>query len=216
MMLPCCSCRFGVLYIATHDSIELGEDGPTHQPIELAAICRATPNLIYFRPGDGNETSAGYAVWLSNPCTPTVMALCRSAVPNLQGTSIQGCLKGAYILEEFCNNGRVKMLLAGSGSELHLCVNAAKRLRSTFDVRVVSMPSWDLFSSQSEDYQQQVIPHGIKSLYVEAASTIGSERWFTRSIAMTSFGASGPRSRVWEKFGFTPENIEATAHRMMA
>ncbi|XP_055388955.1 uncharacterized protein LOC129618108, partial [Condylostylus longicornis] len=206
--------RFGILYVATHDSIELGEDGPTHQPIEVAALCRATPNMIYYRPADGSETSAGYAVWLTHQETPTVMALCRGAVPQLQGSSVEGAMKGAYVLEDFADNGKPKCLLGGCGSELHLCVQAAKALRSDYDVRVVSMPSWDLFLGQPEEYQRSVLPQNVKSVYVEAANTLGCERFFTTSIGMQTFGASGPKNVLWNKFGFTASNIEKTARSL--
>lgn len=208
--------RFGVLYIATHDSIELGEDGPTHQPIELAALCRATPNMIYYRPADGTEVSAGYATWLTHPKTPVVMALCRNAVPQLHGASVEGALKGGYVLEDFTGDGKRKVLLCSNGTELQLCVEAAKLLRGDFDVRVVSMPSFDLFFGQSEEYQTGVVPQGVRSLYVEAANTLGCERLFTKSIGMTTFGASGSKAKVWEKFGFTVQNIENTTRQMMA
>lgn len=124
-------------------------------------------------------------------------------------------MKGGYILEDFTSDGKPKCLLASCGSELHLCVEASKGLRSDFDVRIVSLPSWQLFLRQSDNYRHEIIPQGIKSLYVEAAATLGCERFFTQTIGMTSFGASGPKAKVWERFGFTPSNIEAVVRKMM-
>lgn len=204
-----------VLYIATHDSIELGEDGPTHQPIELAPLCRATPNLIYFRPGDATEVAAGYATWLSQTTTPVVLALSRNAVPNLKGTSVEGAMRGGYILEDFTYNGRPKVILGSCGTELSLCVEAATKMRATYDVRVVSVPSWDLFRFQPRAYQLEVVPENVKSVYVEAANALGHQTWFTTAVEMTTFGASAPKKQLFEKFGYTIENIERVVRSIM-
>lgn len=143
--------KLSVLMVATHDSIDLGEDGPTHQPVETAALMRACPNLLFIRPCDGNETSGAYAAWLTNTNRPTLVALSRSNLPQLNGTSIENLQKGAYILSEFdANDSQPKVCLAGSGSETQYAVGAGEILRQKgFNVRVVSMPCWDLFEDQT-------------------------------------------------------------------
>lgn len=208
--------KLGVLYIATHDSIELGEDGPTHQPIEVAALCRATPNLNYIRPADGTEVVAGYRSWLTYSNRPTVLALCRGNVPHLKGTSVEKALKGVYVLQDFVHDHTApRLILASCGSELHLCVEAAQKLANDFNVRVVSAPCWDIFFEQSEDYQNSVLPKGVSSLWVEASHPAGCEQFFTDTITMKSFGGSAPKSQLWSHFGFTVENIERVARAMM-
>lgn len=207
--------QLGVLYIATHDSIELGEDGPTHQPIEVAALCRSTPNLNYIRPADGAEVVAAYRCWLEYSKRPTVLALCRGNVPHLQGTSPVKALKGAYVLQDFVDSQLPRLLLASCGSELHLCVEAAKRLSTCFNVRVVSIPCWDIFLDQPKEYQNSVLAPTVKSLWVEAAHPAGCDRFFTKTLCMTSFGGSAPKSQLWSHFGFTVDNIEQQARDLM-
>uniref|UniRef100_A0A7S1KC05 transketolase n=1 Tax=Vitrella brassicaformis TaxID=1169539 RepID=A0A7S1KC05_9ALVE len=204
--------RFGVLYIATHDSIELGEDGPTHQPIETIPLIRATPNMLMLRPADGNETSGSYAVWLENRTRPSVMALCRGAVPQLEGSSFDKVAQGAYVLQDWSagNTGK-RALLAGCGSELHLAVEAKKLLMDKgVSVRIVSMPCWDLFREQSAEYQKSVIPAADPNLarvYFEPAFPLGWERYFDDWVGMETFGASAPKKDTWAEFGFSAPHI---------
>lgn len=210
--------------IASHDSIELGEDGPTHQPVEVLPLLRSTPDLITLRPSDGNEVSGAYNVWLEATNRPTVMLLSRSDVPNLEGTSAANVRRGAYVLHDFANNGGKKVILASSGSEVHLIVGARTKLKdllnNRIDIRVVSFPSWKLYSEQESEYQLSVLPTTVNrsrafggridgAIYVEAASKFGWDRYFDvdESIGMETFGASAARKKVWEKFGFTVDNI---------
>lgn len=210
--------RFGVLFIATHDSIELGEDGPTHQPIETLALIRATPNIFAVRPADGNETNGGYMAWLMNRETPVVLCLCRSAVPNLQNSSMDKTFTyGGYVLQDFNNNtlnNNKKIIIGSSGSELHICVDAKDMLeKDGYDVKIVSLPCWKIFDMQTDEYKQSVLnikerkTGNICTVYVEASSPFGWEKYFDYKIGMTTFGASASRTECWKHFGFTKENI---------
>lgn len=207
--------HFGVIYIMTHDSIGLGEDGPTHQPINSLMMCRAMPNLLTLRPADGNETSGAYAMAIENRHRPSVIILSRQGTPNLKGTSIEGVRKGAYTLFETQeNNTKPDIILLGTGTEVSLCAFAAKELKDK-KVRVVSMPSWELFREQSLEYQQSVLLEGVPVLAVEAGSIVGWREYAHAAIAMTSFGASGPYKEVFKKFGFTTENVVKRAKEVM-
>ncbi|EUD66373.1 transketolase [Plasmodium inui San Antonio 1] len=205
--------QYHIFCIATHDSVELGEDGPTHQPVEVLALLRATPNLNVIRPADGNEVSGAYLCHFMNPKTPTVVALCRNKVPHLKNTSAEQVLKGAYILEDFEKaTDKQKVILAGCGSELHLCFDAKNILteKHNLNVRIVSFPSWNLFRQQSEAYQHSVMMHHdakIVRFYIEPASTIGFDTYFNVYLGINQFGYSAPKNRIWEHLGFTPENI---------
>ncbi|EPT31442.1 transketolase [Toxoplasma gondii ME49] len=206
--------KCGVLVVATHDSIELGQDGPTHQPIEVLALCRATPNLIAIRPADGTEVAGAYAVWLRDELKRvTVLSLCRSSVPVLQGSSFDGVIKGAYVLSDFENNGKKKVVIAGSGSEVHFCVEAKKLLTNNWDVRLVSMPCWTLFDEQPAEYRNQVLclserrQGKVLTAYVEAASPFGWEKYFDVHVGLPTFGGSAPAKALYEFFGFSPANI---------
>jgi transketolase len=152
--------RAGVIWVITHDSLGLGEDGPTHQPIEHIASLRAIPNLIVMRPADGNETSAAYKVAIENRHRPTLLALSRQNLPNLVGSSIEAASKGGYILSD--SDGTPEIILIGTGSEVELCVNAAEQLRGEGKkVRVVSIPSWEIFDEQDEAYRESVLPKAV-------------------------------------------------------
>lgn len=207
-----------ILFIATHDSIELGEDGPTHQPIEVLSLLRSTPNLHVIRPADGNEVSGAYLCHFSNPNTPTVVALCRNKVPHLNNTAPEHVMKGAYILEDFENNNQQKVILSGCGSELHLCFEAKQILtqQHKVDVRIVSFPSWTLFKKQSVEYQNSVFMHQSKDankivrFYIEPASTYGFDTYFNVYIGINEFGMSAVKEEVWKHFGITAENIVKT------
>ena len=203
----------GVIYVMTHDSVGLGEDGPTHQPVETIASLRAIPNLYVIRPADGNETSGAYKVAIASRKTPTLMAFSRQGLPQLAGSSIDGVAKGAYILSD---DDGAELILIGSGSEVKLCVDAAEQLRSEGKkVRVVSMPSWELFEAQDDDYKASVLPKSItKRLVVEAGISQGWCRYYGAEGAMISierFGASAPGGTVLEKFGYTVENVVTQA-----
>jgi transketolase len=208
----------GVIYVMTHDSVQLGEDGPTHQPIETLASLRAIPNLLVIRPADGNETSGSYKVAIENRKRPTLLALSRLAQPNLAGSSIEGVTKGAYILSD--SEGTPDLILIGTGGELQLCVNAAEQLRGEGKkVRVVSMPSWELFDEQDQAYRESVLPKAVtKRLAVEAASSFGWCRYLGNEGAMISierFGASAPGPVALEKFGYTVDNVVSKAKALL-
>ncbi|MGB3199713.1 MAG: transketolase [Nodosilinea sp.] len=208
----------GVIYVMTHDSIGLGEDGPTHQPVETIASLRAIPNLIVIRPADGTETSGAYKIAVEHRKTPTLMAFSRQNLPNLPGSSIEGVAKGAYIVDD-CD-GTPDLILIGTGSEVSLCVDAAKELRSAgTKVRVVSMPSWELFDAQDAAYQESVLPKAVtKRLAVEAGITMGWCRYVGAEgdvIGVDRFGASAPGGLVMEKFGFTVENVVSKAKALL-
>ncbi|MER3491447.1 MAG: transketolase [Mastigocladus sp. ERB_26_2] len=210
----------GVIYVMTHDSIGLGEDGPTHQPVETLASLRAIPNLTVIRPADGNETSGAYKVAIenANQHRPTLLALSRQNLPQLEGSSIEGVTKGAYILSD--SEGTPDIILIATGSEVPLCVDAAAKLRAEGKkVRVVSMPSWELFDAQSESYRESVLPKVVKKrLAVEAASSFGWCRYLGDEGAMISvdeFGRSAPGNVIMEKFGYTVDNVVTKAKELL-
>jgi transketolase len=210
----------GVIYVMTHDSVALGEDGPTHQPIETLASLRAIPNLVVIRPADGNETSGAYkvAIQAASENRPTLMAFSRQNLPHLAGSSIDGVAKGAYILSG--GEGTPDIILIGTGGETYLCVEAAEKLRAEGkNVRVVSMPSWELFDEQDEAYRESVLPKAVtKRLAVEAASSFGWCRYLGNEGAMISierFGVSAPGGVALEKFGYTVDNVVAKAKELL-
>ncbi|HEY9888004.1 MAG TPA: transketolase [Candidatus Obscuribacterales bacterium] len=211
--------KAGVIYVLTHDSIGLGEDGPTHQPVETIASLRAIPNLTVIRPADGNETSGGYKVAIANRETPTVLAMSRQNLPQIAGSSIDGVAQGAYIISD--SDGTPDLILIGTGSELLLCVKAAEQLTAAGKkVRVVSMPSWELFDAQDAAYQESVFPKAVtKRLAVEAGISMGWCRYVGgegQVISVDRFGASAPGEIVFEKFGYTVENVVAQAQALLA
>eukprot|EP01113_Clastostelium_recurvatum_P003543 TRINITY_DN1154_c0_g1_i1.p1 TRINITY_DN1154_c0_g1~~TRINITY_DN1154_c0_g1_i1.p1 ORF type:complete len:687 (-),score=169.25 TRINITY_DN1154_c0_g1_i1:68-2128(-) len=210
--------RHGVIYIMTHDSIGLGEDGPTHQPIAAMAQIRATPHIIDIRPADGNETSGAYVIALQERDRPSVLALCRQDIPQLPGSSIESVAKGAYTLVDHAGEGKTAdVILIGSGSETHLCVNAAAELaKAGVNARVVSMPSHRLFGEQPVEYREKVLLTGVPVLSVEASSTYGWSQFAHAHIGMEGFGTSGPAPKVFEKFGFTADNIANKAKALIA
>ena len=198
-----------VLYILTHDSIGVGEDGPTHQPIEQIAMLRATPNTTVFRPADGMETAAAYEYALTNKTGPTVFALSRQKLKNLEETS-KDAMHGGYVLKDL--GDRIDIILMASGSEVELICEAAERLNKLgHGVRVISMPSLDLFLRQEKSYRDNVLPNEIrKRVSVEALSTFGWDKVVGLdgiTIGMEGFGASAPAEQLFKKFGFTVDNI---------
>lgn len=192
------------IYVMTHDSIGLGEDGPTHQPIEKFMLCRETPNLLFIRPADGNETTAAYIAAIRSTNRPTVLALSRQNLPQLEGSSVENALKGAYVLSD-CE-GKPDIILVATGSEVELIVEAKKKLEG-LNVRVVSFPSWELFEEQSQEYKESVFIQGVPVLSVEAGSVNGWAKYAHESIGMSSFGCSGPYKSVYKHFGIDVDSI---------
>jgi transketolase len=207
-----------VLHVFTHDSIGVGEDGPTHQPIEQVPSLRAIPGLIVLRPGDANEIVEAWKVIMQLRHDPVVLILTRQAIPTLDRTkyaAASGVANGAYVLAD-APDGCPDVLLLATGSEVALCVQAHKQLAvEGIKSRVVSMPSWEIFEQQSEDYKQSVIPDEVTArVSVELASTFGWGRYVGiqgQSIGMQSFGASAPLKELAKKFGFTVDHVVAAA-----
>ncbi|MGO1470192.1 MAG: transketolase [Tissierella sp.] len=202
-----------VTYILTHDSIGVGEDGPTHQPIEQAAMFRALPNFNLFRPCDARETAAAWYSSLLSEKTPTGLALSRQGLPLLEGSGKEA-LKGGYIIKK--EKSKLQMILLASGSEVKLVYEAADLLEAKgIGTRVVSMPCFRLFDKQSQEYKEEILPKSIsKRLAVEAGSELGWYKYVGldgKIISMESFGASGPGAELFEYFGFTIENVVARA-----
>jgi transketolase len=208
----------GVIYVMTHDSIAVGEDGPTHQPVEHLATLRAIPDLMVLRPADGNETSGAYKIAIQHRTRPSLLALSRQSVPNLAGTSLEGVAKGGYIISD--SEGMPDLILLGTGSELQLCVRAAEQLRTEGrKVRVVSMVCWELFAEQDAAYRESVLPKAVrKRLAVEAAVSFGWCRYLGDEgtmISVETFGSSAPGNVCLEQFGFTVDNVLAKAKELL-
>ncbi len=200
-----------VIYFWTHDSVGLGEDGPTHQPVEQLAAMRAMPGLRVIRPADANESAHALRVAVERE-GPTALILSRQNLPVLEGTDVlaPNLELGAYVLVD--GGDEPDVVLVGSGSEVSVCVDAAKLLDAQgLAVRVVSMPSWELFDEQEDGYQDGVFGPGAPVLSVEAAASFGWARWADDSVALDHFGASGPGAEVLASFGFTAENVAARA-----
>ena len=210
------------IWIFTHDSIGLGEDGPTHQPVEQLAALRATPGLVTIRPCDANEAAEAWRVLMRLNHSPAALVLTRQGVPVLDRgryAAAAGLERGAYVLAD-PDDGRPELILIGTGSEVSLCVAAYEQLTAAGErVRVVSMPSWELFDQQPAEYRNEVLPPSVHArVAVEQASTFGWERFVGTSgamIGMHTFGASAPLKDLQKKFGFTPDAIVATARRQL-
>ena len=210
------------IFIFTHDSIGLGEDGPTHQPIEQLASLRAMPNMIVLRPGDANEVLEAYKVILQLRHNPATLVLTRQALPTFDRTkygAASGVAKGAYVLADAAN-GKPDVILMASGSEVPLCIDAYEKLKAEgINARVVSVPSWELFEKQDAAYRESVLPAAVTArVSVEMASTFGWERYVGpkgKMIGMHSFGASAPLKDVLKKFGFLADNVIATAKEVL-
>lgn len=206
----------GVIYVMTHDSIGLGEDGPTHQPVEHLMSFRAMPNILMLRPADGKETAGAYKVAVLNKKRPSILALSRQKLPHLAGTSIEGVEKGGYIVSDNSTGNKPDVILTGTGSELEIAVKAAEELRKEGKtVRVVSLVSWELFDEQPEEYKESVFPEDVTArISVEAGATLGWEKFIGgkgKAIGIDRFGASAPAGRIYKEFGLTPENVVAVA-----
>ncbi|MGC9962497.1 MAG: transketolase C-terminal domain-containing protein, partial [Acidimicrobiales bacterium] len=206
-----------VIYSFTHDSIGLGEDGPTHQPIEQLASLRAMPGLCVIRPADANECAAAWRVAVESS-GPTALVLTRQDIPVLEGTATKaadGVARGAYVLSE--PSGEVGVVLVGTGSEVQHCVAAAELLHADgIAARVVSFPSWDLFEQQDVSYRHSVLAPGIPCLAVEAAASFGWDRYAQATVTIDRFGASAPGATNMEKFGFTGIDVADRARQLLA
>jgi transketolase len=211
-----------VVYVFTHDSIGVGEDGPTHQPVEQVASLRTIPGLIVLRPADANETAEAWKVVMQLHHEPAVLILTRQAVPTIDRSKYapaSGVARGAYVLADAAD-GKPDVLLLASGSEVALCLEAHERLGAEgVKSRVVSMPSWELFDDQPQEYRDRVLPPEVTArVSVEQASVFGWARYVGaagRSIGMRSFGASAPLKDLQEKFGFTAEQVAAAAREQL-
>ncbi|KAI6036667.1 transketolase [Pisolithus microcarpus] len=195
-----------VIWVATHDSIGLGEDGPTHQPIETAAHLRAIPNLDFWRPADGNETSAAYLVALESKTTPNL--------PNLEGSTIERAARGGYVLYDVEGED---LTIVSSGSEVAIALEAASKLKAEgINVRIVSLPCWSVFDKQDKEYRLSVLRSGAPILSLEALSTLGWHKYSHEQFGLDGWGASGPYTKVYEKFGITGKNIASVGKRVIA
>lgn len=207
-----------VIHIFTHDSIGVGEDGPTHQPIEQLASLRAMPHFITFRPADANEVTEAWRVIMNIRHAPVALILSRQNLPTFDRTkyaSAAGTAKGAYVLAD-AEDRKPEVLLLATGSEVYLCLDAYEALKKEgIKARVVSMPSWEIFEDQPREYQDGVLPPGVSArVSVEQGTTFGWSRWIGpngTAIGMHTFGASAPQPALQKKFGFTVENVIAAA-----
>ena len=211
-----------VLYVFTHDSVSLGEDGPTHQPIEHLASLRAIPNLVLIRPGDANEVVEAWRVIMQLQRQPAILVLTRQAIPTLDRTRFApagGLAKGAYVLAD-AENGKPEVLLLASGSEVSLCVQAYEELKGQgIHARVVSMPSWGLFERQSQEYRDSVLPPEVTArVSVEQATTFGWSKYVGSngtSLGIDTYGASAPYKDLLQHFGFTVDRVVAAAKQQV-
>ncbi|KAJ7098116.1 Transketolase, thiamine diphosphate binding domain-containing protein [Mycena belliarum] len=202
-----------VIWVATHDSIGLGEDGPTHQPVETNAHFRAIPNLAFWRPADGNETSAAYAVALKSTQTPSILSLSRQNLPNLEASTIELASRGGYVVHEETGED---LTIVSCGSEVSIAVEAAKKLKEQgLKTRVVSLPCWLVFDQQDLEYRLSVLRSGAPILSLEALSTLGWEKYSHEQYGLPSWGASGPYLKVYEKFGITGSNIAVVGKKVV-
>jgi transketolase len=212
-----------VIYIFTHDSIGVGEDGPTHQPVEQLVSLRAIPHLVVMRPGDANEVTECWRTLMQFKHQPAALILSRQALPTLDRAKYApaaGVARGAYVLAD-SPGGKPEIILMGTGSEVALCVAAYEQLTAAgVRVRVVSMPSWELFDRQTPEYRESVLPAEVRRrISVEQASDCGWDRYVGlegKTIGMHTFGASAPLKELLKKFGFTPEALVATARELLS
>ena len=210
--------KLPLTYVFTHDSIGVGEDGPTHEPIEQLAAFRSLPDFTVFRPCDRTETAAAWMYAVENECGPTGLVLTRQNLPQIEGSS-KDALKGGYVIAE-SEKAVPDAIIIASGSEVSLAINAKEELKkSGIDVRVVSMPSMELFDKQSAEYKESVLPNGVrKRVAVEALSDFGWYKYVGldgKVIAMEGFGASGPAATLFEHFGFTVDNVVKTVKEVI-
>ncbi|TMG25637.1 MAG: transketolase [Chloroflexi bacterium] len=213
-----------VIYVWTHDSVGLGEDGPTHQPVEHYAALRAMPNLWFIRPGDANETSAAWGVAAQRRGGPVGLSLTRQKLPTLPGTAEkarEGVARGGYVLREGSGGPNdIDLLFIATGSELHLAMGAAEKLEADgVKTRVVSLPCWELFDAQDDGYRASVLPPAAtRRVAVEAGATLGWERWVGSAgaiVGLDHYGASAPGATIFEHFGFTLERVTEVGRRVV-
>jgi transketolase len=214
-----------VQYVMTHDSIGLGEDGPTHQPVEHLAMLRATPNMLVFRPADAVETAEAWEVALSQSSTPSVLALSRQGVPTVRTEHKTKNLtaQGAYVLAEA--EGKRQVILMATGSEVSVALAAREALQAEgIGTRVVSMPCWEIFAQQDEAYRKRVLPGGPVRVAVEAAVRLGWDQWLLGErgreakagfVGMSDFGASAPAGDLFRHFGITAEAVSEKAKSLL-
>jgi transketolase len=211
-----------VIYVFTHDSIGVGEDGPTHQPVEQLASLRALPGFLTLRPADANEVTEAWRVIMQLRHEPAALILSRQALPTIDRSkyaSAAGVAKGAYVLAD-SSGGVPELILMGTGSEVSLCLAVYETLAAEGrKVRVVSMPSWEIFEKQPAEYRESVLPGAVTArISVEQASTFGWAQYVGhkgKSIGMKTFGASAPLKELQKKFGFTPDALLAVAREML-
>jgi transketolase len=211
------------IWVFTHDSIGVGEDGPTHQPIEQLASLRAVPGLCTLRPADANEVAESWRVALSHPKEPSCLVLTRQPLPTFDRkkyASAEGVRRGAYVLADADGGKKPEVLLLATGSEVSLCVEVYEKLKSEgVAARVVSMPSWDIFEKQDQAYKDSVLPPDVNArVAVEQAATLGWDRYVGRlgsQIVMHTFGASAPLKALKTKFGFTMEGVYEAAKKQI-
>jgi transketolase len=215
--------RLPVVYVFTHDSVGLGEDGPTHQPVEHLAALRAVPNLVVIRPADPAETAAAWEVALERGDGPTALALTRQKVPHLErGSAAAGELaRGGYVLADLPDaSAPPELILIATGSEVHVALEAARRLAADgARTRVVSLPSWELFESQPREHRDAVLPPAVRArVSVEAGSPLGWERYVGSAgaiVGLDRFGASAPGATALERLGFNADNVVGVARRVL-
>jgi transketolase len=210
-----------VIYIFTHDSIGLGQDGPTHQPIEQLMNLRLIPNMTVIRPSDATETVEAWRAAMLNTQGPTVLVLTRQKLPVIDRTKYapaEGLHRGAYVIWQLSDE-EPDIILIATGSEVQLALQAGETLAEGHHVRVVSMPSWELFDKQPKEYRDAVLPPTVRArVSVEAGAKIGWEHYVGlegRIVGLDHFGASAPGEVLFEKFGFTPEDIVTTARELL-
>jgi len=213
--------KLRVVFVFTHDSVGVGEDGPTHQPIEQLIGLRSVPNLITFRPADATETVEAWRVALEREDGPTALALSRQGLPVIDRTKLapaSGVHRGGYVLWEASTSPDV--IIIATGSEVDIALKAGEVLQGEgIAARVVSMPSWELFDAQPQDYRDQVLPPNIRArVSIEAGTTLGWERYVGIdgiAIGVTHFGASAPSKVVYEKLGLTPQRVVEEVQKLV-
>jgi len=212
--------NFRVLYVATHDSIGLGEDGPTHQPVEMLASLRATPNMYVYRPADATETSACYAMAIERRTAPAIFSLARAAQPNFEGSSFEGALRGGYHIFDSAAGAAAPpaVVFAATGTEVLLAVQAAKALAAESGLRCVaaSLPCLEVFEAQPSEYRASILPAGAAVVSIEASAVKGWERYAHAHVGLHTFGLSAPASDVYKELGITPEAAVGKAKAVLA
>jgi transketolase len=212
--------RLHVVHVFTHDSIALGEDGPTHQPVEQLAALRAIPGLTVIRPGDANETALAWRVAVETRERPVLLVLSRQNLPTLDRSRYapaDGLRRGAYVLCDAPHGKPPRLVLIASGSEVGLIAAAGRRLQEEkIAVRLVSMPSWELFDAQSREYRDSVLPPSLPALAVEAGVAQGWLRYADDVLGVERFGAAAPGGEMLEQNGFTVDNVSKRAKALLS